>query len=87
MLRSLIDRIEPVPNGAELAIVRRGDLATILKFASEKRERRSLPRRTCLKGCSVVPRMTACRNVKTPPEGRGHRRYRWLRGQELDTFL
>ncbi len=38
MLRSLVERIELVPNGDELAIVLRGDLAAILKFASGKKD-------------------------------------------------
>ncbi|MBA3041585.1 MAG: hypothetical protein KJ670_21830 [Alphaproteobacteria bacterium] len=39
MLRTLVERIELVPNGDELAIVLRGDLAAILKFASGKKDR------------------------------------------------
>ncbi|RVI14551.1 recombinase family protein [Sinorhizobium meliloti] len=37
MLRTLVDRIELVPNGEELAIVLRGDLAAILTFACGKK--------------------------------------------------
>lgn len=37
MLRTLVERIELVPNGDELAIVLRGDLAAILTFACGKR--------------------------------------------------
>ncbi len=37
MLRTLVERIELVPNGDELAIVLRGDLAAILTFACGKK--------------------------------------------------
>ncbi len=37
MLRTLVERIELVPNGDELAIVLRGDLAAILRFACGKK--------------------------------------------------
>ncbi len=37
MLRTLVNRIELVPNGEELAIVLRGDLAAILTFAAGKK--------------------------------------------------
>ena len=37
-LRTLVSRIDLVPDGAELVIVLRGDLAAILTFASGKKK-------------------------------------------------
>ena len=50
MLRGLVERIELVPNGDELAIVLRGDLAAILKFASGKKDRAFLAEAEVLEG-------------------------------------
>lgn len=35
--RSLVDQVTPVPNNGELAIVLRGDLGAILRFAAGKK--------------------------------------------------
>ena len=37
MFRTLVDQVTLVPNEAELAIVLRGDLAAILRFAANKK--------------------------------------------------
>lgn len=37
MLRALVNRIEPVPDGEEPAIVLRSDIAAILTFAAGKK--------------------------------------------------
>ncbi|MDK1494400.1 recombinase family protein [Sinorhizobium sp. 7-81] len=50
MLRTLVERIELVPNGEELAIVLRGDLAAILKFASGKKDPAFLAEAEVLEG-------------------------------------
>jgi site-specific DNA recombinase len=47
-LRTLLNRIELVPDGAELVIVLRGDLAAILTFASGKRKPEFLNERAIL---------------------------------------
>ncbi|OOO17883.1 recombinase family protein [Rhizobium sophoriradicis] len=50
VLRTLVERIELVPNGGELAIVLRGDLAAILKFASGKKDPAFLAETDVLEG-------------------------------------
>ena len=47
-LRMLVNRIDLIPDGAELVIVLRGDLAAILTFASGKRKPEFLNERAIL---------------------------------------
>ena len=68
-LRSLVSRIELVPDGEELAIVLRGDLAAILTFASGKTNPDFLKEKVLLDG--LLGRMTEGQNAKKPLHGKG----------------
>jgi site-specific DNA recombinase len=50
ILRTLVNRIELVPNGEELAIVLRGDLAAILTFAAGRKNPSFLEQKAIIEG-------------------------------------
>jgi len=66
-LRMLVSRIELVPNGDELAIVLRGDLAAILTFASGKKNPDFLKEKQLLEG--LLDRAGKAQNHKKPRGG------------------
>jgi site-specific DNA recombinase len=68
-LRSLVSRIELVPDGEELVIVLRGDLAAILTFASGKKNPDFLKETAALE--ALLGRMTEGQNAKKPLTNRG----------------
>ncbi|MNE14448.1 Recombinase [compost metagenome] len=63
-LRSLVSRIELVPDGEELVIVLRGDLAAILTFASGKRSPDFLKEKELLE--ELLGRASKGQNAKKP---------------------
>ncbi len=65
MLRTLVSRIELVPNGDELAIVLRGDLAAILRFAAGKKEPTFLEHKAVLEELMGEAAVSVVKNTKT----------------------
>ncbi|WP_421477827.1 hypothetical protein [Agrobacterium tumefaciens] len=68
-LRTLVSRIDLVPDGAELVIVLRGDLAAILTFASGKRKPEFLNERVILKELMGQASMIEEQKRKKPHKG------------------
>lgn len=68
-LRSLVSRIELVPNNDELVIVLRGDLAAILTFASGKKNPAFLEEKALLD--ELLGRAEDVSNSKKPLHGKG----------------
>ncbi len=68
-LRTLVSRIDLVPDGAELVIVLRGDLAAILTFASGKKKPEFLNEREILEELMGRTRATEGQKRKKPHEG------------------
>ncbi|MFQ6163420.1 hypothetical protein ACLMJW_29060, partial [Sinorhizobium meliloti] len=69
MLRTLVERIELVPNGEELAIVLRGDLAAILTFACGKKNPEFLGQRAVLEDLLGQTGVSEARKRKKPHDG------------------
>ena len=70
ILRGLVARIELVPNGDELAIVLRGDLAAILTFACGKKNPDFLEQTAVLEGLMGEAAVSGAQKRKKPL-GRG----------------
>ncbi len=68
-LRTLVSRIDLVPDGAELVIVLRGDLAAILTFASGKRKPEFLNERALLEDLMGRADQSGAQKRKKPHEG------------------
>ncbi|AYM83955.1 recombinase family protein [Agrobacterium tumefaciens] len=68
-LRALVSRIELVPDGEELVIVLRGDLAAILTFASGKKNPDFLKEQALLD--ALLDRTAEGQNAKKPLRGKG----------------
>ncbi|KAB2715193.1 recombinase family protein [Brucella intermedia] len=68
-LRSLVSRIELVPNNDELVVVLRGDLAAILTFASGKKNPAFLEEKALLE--ELLGRAEEGKNAKKPFHGKG----------------
>jgi hypothetical protein len=68
-LRGLVERIELVPNADELAIVLRGDLAAILKFASGKKDPAFLAEADVLEGLLRISANDGVQERKKPCGG------------------
>jgi DNA invertase Pin-like site-specific DNA recombinase len=81
ILRSLVDQVTLVPEEGELAIVLRGDLGAILRFAAGRK-----PRRWIIFWVRWRPRGSRGVETQKPPRLmlRRFRNYRWLRGQDLN---
>jgi len=69
-LRALVSRIELVPDGKELAIVLRGDLAAILTFASGKKNPDFLQEREILDRLMERANASGLQKDKKPLHGR-----------------
>lgn len=68
-LRTLVSRIDLVPDGAELVIVLRGDLAAVLTFASGKKQPDFLNERAILEELMDRAGATGGQECKKPHEG------------------
>jgi site-specific DNA recombinase len=68
-LRTLVSRIDLVPDGAELVIVLRGDLAAILTFASGKKKPEFLNERAIWKISWAAQAQSDSQKRKKPHEG------------------
>lgn len=69
MLRTLVERIELVPNADELAIVLRGDLAAILTFACGKKNPDFLEQTVVLEELMGEAAVSGARKRKKPRGG------------------
>ena len=69
MLRALVERIELVPDGEELAIVLRGDLAAILTFACGKKDPGFLDQKAVLEDLMGQTGVSEAQKRKKPHTG------------------